>query len=147
MLTPHLAARFGAPVRYLHGGTPRGERDALVAAFQGDERPGVFVLSLKAGGTGINLTAANHVVHVDRWWNPATEAQATDRAFRIGQSRDVRVHTLLCLGTLEERIDRLLVDKGVLAERVVGNGEGWLTALSTTELRDLLDLTPEAIVD
>ena len=105
------------------------------------------MLSLKAGGTGINLTAASHVVHVGRWWNPATEAQATDRAFRIGQSRDVRVHTLLCLGTLEERIDRLLADKGVLASRVVGNGEGWLTALSTDELRDLLSLAPEAIVD
>ena len=103
----------------------------MVAEFQADERPGVFVLSLKAGGTGLNLTAANHVVHVDRWWNPATEAQATDRAFRIGQDRDVQVHTLVCLGTLEERIDRLIADKGVLAERVVGNGEGWLTALST----------------
>jgi SNF2 family DNA or RNA helicase len=147
MLTPHLAARFGVPVRYLHGGTPRGARDEMVAAFQADERPGVFVLSLKAGGTGLNLTAANHVVHVDRWWNPATEAQATDRAYRIGQDRDVRVHTLVCLGTLEERIDRLLADKGVLAERVVGNGEGWLTALDTAELRELLRLAPEAIVD
>lgn len=147
MLTPHLAARFGVPVRYLHGGTPRGARDEMVASFQADERPGVFVLSLKAGGTGLNLTAANHVVHVDRWWNPATEEQATDRAYRIGQQRDVRVHTLVCLGTLEERIDRLLADKGVLAARVVGNGESWLTALSTTELRDLLTLAPEAIVD
>jgi SNF2 family DNA or RNA helicase len=147
MLTPHLAARFGVPVRYLHGGTARGARDTMVAEFQADQRPGVFVLSLKAGGTGLNLTAANHVVHVDRWWNPATEAQATDRAFRIGQDRDVQVHTLVCLGTLEERIDRLLADKGVLAERVVGNGESWLTTLSTTELRDLLSLAPEAIID
>jgi SNF2-related domain/SNF2 Helicase protein/Helicase conserved C-terminal domain len=147
MLTPHLAARFDVPVRFLYGGTTRTDRDAMVAAFQADERPGVFVLSLKAGGTGLNLTAANHVVHVDRWWNPATEAQATDRAFRIGQRRDVQVHTLVCLGTLEERIDRLLADKGVLAERVVGNGESWLTALSTTELRELLTLAPEAIVD
>ncbi|WP_250008546.1 DEAD/DEAH box helicase [Actinoplanes sp. M2I2] len=147
MLTPHLAARFGVPVRYLHGGTSRKDRDEMVASFQADERPGVFVLSLKAGGTGLNLTAANHVVHVDRWWNPATEEQATDRAFRIGQQRDVQVHTLVCLGTLEERIDRLLADKGVLAARVVGNGEGWLTALSTTELRELLTLAPEAIVD
>ena len=105
------------------------------------------MLSLKAGGTGLNLTAANHVVHVDRWWNPATEAQATDRAFRIGQRRDVQVHTLVCLGTLEERIDRLIADKGALAERVVGSGEGWLTALSTDELRDLLALAPEAVVD
>jgi SNF2 family DNA or RNA helicase len=147
VLAPHLAARFGVPVRYLHGGTPRAARDEMVAAFQADERPGVFVLSLKAGGTGLNLTAANHVVHVDRWWNPATEAQATDRAFRIGQRRDVRVHTLVCLGTLEERIDRLLADKGALAERVVGSGEGWLTSLSVTELRELARLAPEAIVD
>ena len=145
MLVPHLAARFAVPVRYLHGGTPRGARDEMVAAFQADERPGIFVLSLKAGGTGLNLTAANHVVHVDRWWNPATEAQATDRAFRIGQDRDVRVHTLVCLGTLEERIDRLILDKGVLAERVVGNGEGWLTGLTTTDLRSLLALAPEAV--
>jgi len=147
LLVPHLAARFNVPVRYLHGGTSRGERDALVAAFQADERPGIFVLSLKAGGTGLNLTAANHVVHVDRWWNPATEAQATDRAFRIGQDRDVQVHTLVCLGTLEERIDRLIADKGVLAERVVGTGEGWLTTLTTNELRDLLALAPEAVGD
>ncbi|GAA0530211.1 DEAD/DEAH box helicase [Paractinoplanes ferrugineus] len=147
MLTPHLAARFGVPVRYLHGGTTRADRDDMVAAFQEDQRPGVFVLSLKAGGTGLNLTAANHVVHVDRWWNPATEAQATDRAFRIGQRRDVQVHTLVCLGTVEERIDRLLVDKGVLASRVVGNGEGWLTALDTAELRELMRLEPEAVVD
>ena len=147
MLTPHLAARFGVPVRYLHGGTPRAERDRLVAEFQADTRPGIFVLSLKAGGTGLNLTAANHVVHVDRWWNPATEAQATDRAFRIGQHRDVQVHTLTCLGTLEERIDGMIAEKGTLAERVVGNGESWLTTLSTAELRDLLALSPEAVGD
>jgi SNF2 family DNA or RNA helicase len=147
MLAPHLAARFNVPVRYLHGGTPRGARDTMVAQFQADPRPGIFVLSLKAGGTGLNLTAANHVVHVDRWWNPATEDQATDRAFRIGQDRDVQVHTLLCLGTLEERIDRMLTDKGALAERVVGNGEGWLTRLTTTELRELLALAPEAVGD
>ena len=147
MLTPHLAARFGVPVRFLHGGTPRGARDAMVAEFQEAKQPGVFVLSLKAGGTGLNLTAANHVVHVDRWWNPATETQASDRAFRIGQRRDVHIHTLVCLGTLEERIDRVLADKGVLAERVVGTGEGWLSALSAQELRDLFALSPEAIVD
>ncbi|GIF03768.1 DEAD/DEAH box helicase [Actinoplanes siamensis] len=147
MLAPHLAARFGVRVPFLHGGTARGARDAMVAGFQQAAEPGVFVLSLKAGGTGLNLTAANHVVHLDRWWNPATETQASDRAFRIGQRRDVHVHTLVCLGTLEERIDQLLADKGVLAERVVGSGEGWLTALSTSELRDLVALAPEAIVD
>jgi SNF2 family DNA or RNA helicase len=87
------------------------------------------------------------VVHVDRWWNPAAETQASDRAYRIGQRRDVHVHNLVCLGTLEERIDRLVADKGVLAERVVGTGEGWLSALSAQELRDLFALAPEAIVD
>ncbi|HET9518963.1 MAG TPA: DEAD/DEAH box helicase, partial [Actinoplanes sp.] len=147
ILQPHLAARFGVPVRYLHGGTPRGARDAMVAAFQADPKPGIFLLSLKAGGTGLNLTAANHVMHLDRWWNPATEAQATDRAFRIGQQRDVQVHTLLCLGTLEERIDRMIADKGALAERVLGTGEGWLTSLSTNDLHDLLRLDPEAVGD
>ncbi|MEV6343660.1 DEAD/DEAH box helicase [Actinoplanes sp. NPDC051851] len=147
MLAPHLAARFGVRVPFLHGGTARGARDAMVAEFQQADRPGVFVLSLKAGGTGINLTAANHVVHVDRWWNPAAETQASDRAYRIGQRKDVHVHTLVCLGTLEERIDRLLADKGVLAERVVGSGEGWLSALSAQDLRDLVALAPEAIVD
>ncbi|MEV6305236.1 DEAD/DEAH box helicase [Actinoplanes sp. NPDC051861] len=147
MLQPHLAARFGVPVRFLHGGTPRGARDTMIAEFQQAGEPGIFVLSLKAGGTGVNLTAANHVVHVDRWWNPAAETQASDRAFRIGQRRDVHVHNLVCLGTLEERIDQLVADKGVLAERVVGTGESWLSALSTQELRDLIALAPEAIVD
>ena len=113
MLVPHLAARFGVPVRYLHGGTAarRPRRDGRRRS-RPTGGPGIFVLSLKAGGTGLNLTAANHVVHVDRWWNPATEAQATDRAFRIGQDRDVQVHTLVCLGTLEERIDRLIAGQG-----------------------------------
>jgi SNF2 family DNA or RNA helicase len=147
MLAPHLAARFGVPVRYLHGGTSRGTRDALVADFQADPRPGIFLLSLKAGGTGLTLTAASHVVHVDRWWNPATEAQATDRAYRIGQDRDVTVHTLLCMGTLEERIDRMITDKGTLAERVVGTDDGWRGSLSTEELRELLVLAPEAVGD
>jgi SNF2 family DNA or RNA helicase len=147
MLRPHLAARFGVPVTFLHGGTPRGARDAMIAEFQEATRPGIFVLSLKAGGTGVNLTAANHVVHVDRWWNPAVETQASDRAYRIGQRRDVHVHNLVCLGTLEERIDEVVAGKGVLADRVVGTGESWLSALSTQELRDLVALAPEAIVD
>ena len=147
MLQPYLAARFGVPVRYLHGGTPRGARDAMVHDFQADPRPGIFLLSLKAGGTGLNLTAARHVVHLDRWWNPATEAQAADRAYRIGQTADVEVHTLTCLGTLEERIDRVVRGKTDLAARVVGTGEGWLTSLSTADLRELLRLDPEAIGD
>ena len=140
-----LAARFAVPVRYLHGGTPRRERDAMVAAFQADRRPGIFVLSLKAGGTGLNLTAANHVVHVDRWWNPATETQATDRAFRIGQHRDVQVRKFVCVGTLEERIDAMIEDKKALAEQIVGTGEGWLTELSAEDLRSVLSLTPDAV--
>jgi SNF2 family DNA or RNA helicase len=95
----------------------------------------------------VNLTAARHVVHIDRWWNPAVEAQATDRAYRIGQRGDVWVRTMLCMGTLEERIDRILTDKAALARTVVGGGESWLAALSTEELRDLVALGPEAVGD
>jgi SNF2 family DNA or RNA helicase len=105
--------------------------------------PPVMILSLKAGGTGLNLTAANHVFHYDRWWNPAVEDQATDRAFRIGQTRDVQVHKFLCAGTLEERIDELIESKKALAESVVGAGEGWLTELSTDDLREILQLRRE----
>ena len=107
--------------------------------------PAVFILSLKAGGTGLNLTAANHVVHVDRWWNPAVEDQATDRAFRIGQRRDVQVRKFVCVGTLEERIDAMIEQKKALAEQIVGTGEGWLTELSTAALREVLTLSPEAV--
>jgi SNF2 family DNA or RNA helicase len=115
-----------------------------VARFQGaDPGPPLFLLSLKAGGTGLNLTGANHVFHYDRWWNPAVEDQATDRAFRIGQTRDVQVHKLLCAGTLEERIDELIESKKALAESVVGAGEAWLTELSTDELRELMALRRE----
>ena len=107
--------------------------------------PAVFLLSLKAGGTGLNLTAANHVIHFDRWWNPAVEDQATDRAFRIGQRRDVQVRKFVCVGTLEERIDAMIEEKKALAERIVGTGESWLTELSTADLRDVLTLSPEAV--
>jgi SNF2 family DNA or RNA helicase len=103
------------------------------------------VLSLKAGGTGLNLTAANYVFHFDRWWNPAVENQATDRAFRIGQTRNVQVHKLVCAGTLEEAIDDLIERKKALAEAVIGTGEGWLTELSTDDLRQLLTLRKGAI--
>ena len=103
------------------------------------------MLSLKAGGTGLNLTAANHVFHYDRWWNPAVENQATDRAYRIGQKRDVQVHKLVCVGTLEERIDQLLKKKSALADSVVGNGEAWLTEFSTEQLRDLFTLGADAV--
>ncbi len=145
MLRPYLAARVGCEVLFLHGGTSRKQRDALVARFQAADEPVLFLLSLKAGGTGLNLTAANHVIHVDRWWNPAVEDQATDRAFRIGQRRDVQVRKFVCVGTLEERIDAMIEQKKALAEQVVGTGEGWLTELSTAALREVLALSPEAV--
>jgi superfamily II DNA or RNA helicase len=144
MLVPHLAARFGTDIAYLHGGTPKARRDELVSRFQSGEGPPIFLLSLKAGGTGLNLTAANHVIHVDRWWNPAVEDQATDRAFRIGQPRNVQVHKFVCTGTLEERIDQMLEEKKALAEMVISDGEGWLTELSTSDLRDLFTLADGA---
>lgn len=147
MLSEHLSGVFGQPVPFLHGGVDRKTRDGMVAAFQGEGGPGLFVLSLKAGGVGLNLTAANHVIHVDRWWNPAVENQATDRAFRIGQRRDVQVRKLMCAGTLEERIDAVLEQKKALAEATVGSGEAWLTELSTDALRDLVALTRDAVVE
>jgi SNF2 family DNA or RNA helicase len=145
LLLPHLAARFGTDVAYLHGGTPRGRRDKLVAWFTSPDGPPVFLLSLKAGGTGLNLTAASHVIHLDRWWNPAVENQATDRAFRIGQKRNVQVHKFICTGTLEEKIDEMIEEKKALAELVIRDGESWLTELSTSDLRDLLELSEEAV--
>ena len=145
MLQPYLSARIGCPVLFLHGGTAKKQRDALVTRFQEADEPVLFLLSLKAGGTGLNLTAANHVIHVDRWWNPAVEDQATDRAFRIGQRRDVQVRKFVCVGTLEERIDAMIEQKKALAEQVVGTGESWLTGLSTAALREVLTLSPEAV--
>jgi hypothetical protein len=145
MLQPYLAARTGCPVLFLHGGTTKKQRDAMVTRFQEAAEPMLFLLSLKAGGTGLNLTAANHVIHVDRWWNPAVEDQATDRAFRIGQRRDVQVRKFVCVGTLEERIDAMIEQKKALAEQIVGTGEGWLTELSTAALREVLTLSPEAV--
>jgi hypothetical protein len=145
MLRPYLAARLERPVLWLHGGTSRRQRDELVRRFQEDADPAVFLLSLKAAGTGLTLTAANHVVHLDRWWNPAVEDQATDRAFRIGQTKNVQVRKLICVGTLEERIDEMIDRKKALAESVVGSGEDWLTELSVAELREVLRLSPEAV--
>jgi non-specific serine/threonine protein kinase len=108
--------------------------------------PPIFLLSLKAGGTGLNLTAASHVIHLDRWWNPAVEDQATDRAYRIGQKRTVLVHKLVSTGTIEERIDAMINDKRALAQRVVGDGEKWLTELSTDELREVIALRIAEVV-
>ena len=145
MLQPHLAGRLGCPVLFLHGGTPKRQRDALVETFASLDEPALFLLSLKAGGTGLNLTAASHVIHVDRWWNPAVEDQATDRAFRIGQRRNVQVRKFVCVGTLEERIDAMIEEKKALADRVVGTGESWLTELSVADLRAVLTLSPDAV--
>jgi SNF2 family DNA or RNA helicase len=145
MLVPHLAARFSRDVLYLHGGTPRTRRDEMVARFQSGDGPSIFLLSLKAGGTGLNLTAANHVVHLDRWWNPAVENQATDRAFRIGQQRTVQVRKFICTGTLEEKIDDMIEEKKALADLVVSDGEGWLTELSTRDLREVFALSAGAV--
>ena len=147
MLRAHLAERFGREVAFLYGGVPKRARDEMVLRFEQPDGPPLFVLSLKAGGVGLNLTAANHVIHVDRWWNPAVENQATDRAFRIGQRRDVQVRKLMCAGTLEERIDRVIEEKQDLADRIVGTGEGWLTELSVAELREVIRLAADAVVE
>ena len=129
----------GIESRFLHGGTQLSTRQKMVDAFQAEEVP-VFVLSLKAGGTGLNLTAADHVIHYDRWWNPATEDQATDRAHRIGQDKAVQVHRLTTEGTLEERIADLHETKRALAEAIVGGGEAALTELANEDLQELLEL-------
>ncbi len=141
MLAEHLPRTSGAATQFLHGGTPTRLRDQMVKRFQEDEHaPPVFILSLKAGGTGLNLTRANHVFHFDRWWNPAVEDQATDRAFRIGQKRNVQVHKFVTSGTLEEMIDDMIESKKGLAQAVVGSGENWLTEMSTDELRKVVAL-------
>ncbi|MEM6561015.1 MAG: DEAD/DEAH box helicase, partial [Planctomycetota bacterium] len=147
MLVPLLEQKLGVKVHFLHGGTPQPKREEMVIEFQKAEQPQVFLLSLRAGGLGLNLTAASHVFHFDRWWNPAVENQATDRAHRIGQTKTVQVHKFITLGTVEERIDKLLDDKRQLAENIVGTGDDWLTDLSTQELRDYLSLDTSAISD
>ncbi len=146
LLRQYLQDTFGRETLFLHGGTSKQQRDLLIQRFQ-EERRGapIFVLSLKAGGVGLNLTAASHVFHFDRWWNPAVENQATDRAFRIGQQKNVQVHKFVCIGTLEERIDQMIEQKKELAERIVGSGENWLTEMSTAQLRELFALSREAV--
>jgi SNF2 family DNA or RNA helicase len=140
LLKQYIQERFGVQTLFLHGGVRPKKRAEMVRRFQSDDGPPVFILSLKAGGTGLNLTNANHVFHFDRWWNPAVEDQATDRAFRIGQTKNVLVHKFVCLGTLEEQIDQMLEDKKALAESVIGGGEGWLTEMTTADLRSLVKL-------
>ncbi len=144
ILQTALPQMLGCNTLFLHGSTPIKTRDQMVRRFQEDEHsPSVFILSLKAGGTGLNLTRANHVFHFDRWWNPAVEDQATDRAFRIGQVRNVEVHKFITTGTLEEMIDEMIESKRGLAQAIVGSGEKWLTELSTDDLRELVSLRPD----
>ncbi len=147
MLERHLRHRLGCEVLWLHGGVTKRKRDEMVEQFQNGDGPPVFLLSLKAGGTGLNLTAATQVVHFDRWWNPAVEDQATDRAYRIGQKHNVQVRKFVCGGTLEERIDAMIEAKRALAERIVGTGEGWLTEMSTDQLREVIALSADAVGD
>ncbi|MCE8425154.1 MAG: DEAD/DEAH box helicase [Candidatus Methanoperedens sp.] len=147
MLKRHFQKVFGQEVLFLHGGIPQKQRDAMVMRFSEKKGPRIFILSLKAGGVGLNLTRANHVFHFDRWWNPAVENQATDRAFRIGQTKNVQVHKFICEGTLEERIDEMIETKKALAENIIGTGEGWLTEMSTDQLRELFALRREAVAD
>lgn len=143
LLQGYIQERFGVPTLYLHGGVLAKKRAKMVEQFQREDGPPVFLLSLKAGGTGLNLTRANHVFHFDRWWNPAVEDQATDRAFRIGQTKNVLVHKFVCLGTLEERIDAMIEEKKALADSIIGSGENWLTEMSTADLRSLVKLRRE----
>ncbi len=140
-LSQFLATIFKREGLVLHGSVPVGKRKQLIEKFQGAEYVPFFVLSLKAGGVGLNLTAANHVIHFDRWWNPAVENQATDRAFRIGQKKNVMVHKFLTKGTIEEKIDQMLTEKAKLSNQVVAaSGESWITEMSTDELLDLFTL-------
>lgn len=143
----HLQETFGVEALFLHGGTTPKQRDRMVERFQAkeDSAPPIFILSLKAGGSGLNLTAAAHVFHFDRWWNPAVENQATDRAFRIGQRRNVQVHKFICTGTVEEKIDEMIGRKQEIASNIIGGGEAWLAMLPTEELRQILALRADAL--
>jgi SNF2 family DNA or RNA helicase len=141
LLKAHLEHSWRQEVPFLYGNTSKAERQAMVDRFQDDPRgPQLFLLSLKAGGVGLNLTRASHVFHIDRWWNPAVENQATDRAYRIGQTNRVLVHKFITSGSVEERIDRMIKEKSKLAEEIVGSGEDWLGGLDVGQLKDLVAL-------
>ncbi|MEC9072279.1 MAG: C-terminal helicase domain-containing protein [Myxococcota bacterium] len=142
-----ISDRIGVTVPFYHGGLSREVRERLVHRFQNEDGIPLMIVSLRAGGTGLNLTRAHHVFHYDRWWNPAVEDQATDRAFRIGQTRDVTVHRLVSQGTLEEQIDRLLSRKRSLANQVVVSGETWLTDIDDATLKDLASLGQDAVME
>jgi SNF2 family DNA or RNA helicase len=144
----HLKHSLHCNTYYLHGGTSRPRREQMITEFQDpNTEPSVFILSLKAGGVGITLTKANHVFHFDRWWNPAVEDQATDRAFRIGQKKNVFVHKFVAIGTLEERIDQMIEDKKKLSDAVVGSDESWLTELDNEAFKRLISLNKSAILE
>ncbi len=148
LLNKHLQESLDREILFLHGGVPQKKRDMLVERFQsGSGDTPVFILTLKAGGYGLNLTEASHVFHYDRWWNPAVENQATDRTHRIGQAKQVQVHRFVCLGTLEERIAALIESKKDLADNIVGSSERWVTELSTEQLREFLTLSREAVAE
>ncbi|MBU3191444.1 DEAD/DEAH box helicase [Clostridium bowmanii] len=148
ILQTELEKKLGVRTLFLHGGTSRKKREELINIFQNDTKePMIFVLSLKAGGLGLNLTKANHVFHFDRWWNPAVENQATDRAFRIGQIKNVHVHKFICMGTLEEKIDEMLERKQALAESIVSTNENWISEMSNEELKELFILEHDNILD
>ena len=140
LLQRHISERFSVDAPFLHGGVSRAGRDRMVAEFQAGVGSPLLLVSLKAGGTGLNLTAASQVIHYDRWWNPAVEDQATDRAWRMGQRRTVNVHKLVCQGTVEERIGQVIDEKRAIADAVIGTGEAWLTELSTEDLASLVVL-------
>ncbi len=148
LLKPYLEQHLSREILFLYGSTSKKQREEMIARFQHDPQgPPIMILSLKAGGVGLNLTRANHVFHFDRWWNPAVENQATDRVFRIGQTRNVQVHKFVCTGTLEEKIHEMIESKKALAEQVVGGGEEWLTELDTDQLRNLLVLDRNAVIE
>ncbi|PPS43858.1 DEAD/DEAH box helicase [Chroococcidiopsis sp. TS-821] len=148
LLQPYLQQHLQREILFLYGSTSKKQREEIIDRFQHDPQgPPIMILSLKAGGVGLNLTRANHVFHFDRWWNPAVENQATDRVFRIGQTRNVLVHKFVCTGTLEEKIHEMIESKKALAEQVVGAGEQWLTELDTDQLRNLLVLDRNAVID
>jgi len=141
-LAGFLRSLFGHEGLMLHGGTPVGKRKEIVGRFQGEDYVPFMVLSLKAGGVGLNLTAANHVIHFDRWWNPAVENQATDRAFRIGQKKNVIVHKFITRGTVEERIDQMIEGKVKLSHDVLQSGaEAWITEMNSEDLLRMFTLS------
>jgi len=143
-----LKTKLGFNTFYIHGGTTRNKREKMIEAFQKPDFPAsIFILSLKAGGTGITLTKANHVIHFDRWWNPAVENQATDRAYRIGQTKTVFAYKYITMGTIEEKIDLMLSDKQKISDSIVGTSESWLSKLDTKSFLELIKLQSDMVTE